>query len=712
MLAKLRHPNVMTVYGLAEHAGRVGMWGELIRGSTLAELVKQQGKFSAAEATSIGKEVCRALAAAHASGLLHRDVKAQNVMREEGGRIVLMDFGLGVFAGSAVPNGPSPSISGTPVYMAPELLLGMRATPQSDIYSVGVLLFFLVTGLYPVEGRSLAHLQEAHERGRRLLLSDVRPDLPDGYTQIVSKAMAQKPEDRFQTVGELLQALSEQTPINSPSRSETNHQVDRRWWMAGLLAALAGAAGIYVFKQPASSSPIGYKASVAVLPLTNLSPPAENEFLADGMGEELVNELAKSEGLRVVARASTLPFSDSRTRNLAQIGNQLKVDTLLTGSVRRSGDRIRVSVQLVRAADGTQLWSEVYEHQLKDVFAVQHQISKAVAGVLQVKLAGAVPGDVNSEAYNLFLQGRFYLNKGNSTNTAKAIEYYNAALKLDPNYARAYAGLARAYSTMTTENLPTPEFVAKARDAANRALQLDGRLSEAHASLAALKGPYDWDWAGADAEFRMALDLNPKNVDARFQYAGLLLNQQRTGEVRVQLQRAEELDPLDPMLPRFKAILLFVEGRNVEAEREIQKVLSTSPDHPAVHASHGVIAFGLGRKEEGLAAFSRAFELAESPGTKSWFGWALGHAGKVEEARRILREMEELARRHEATPVQVAFVASGLGELDLAFRLLDEAVKVHDPALVQARVTPMFAELRKDPRFDRLLMQIGLDRKK
>ncbi|HEX8031404.1 MAG TPA: tetratricopeptide repeat protein, partial [Vicinamibacterales bacterium] len=438
-----------------------------------------------------------------------------------------------------------------------------------------------------------------------------------------------------------------------------------------------------------------------------LNPQADDEYLGEGISEELINALARSENLRVIARASTLSFKEG-DRNLADIAAKLRVDSLLTGRVRRVGDRIRISVELVRASDGTQLWSQSYENDPKDVFAAQQQISNAVADVLKVKLAGAAPSVVNSDAYESFLQGNFFVNKGNPVNTTKAIDYFNAALQHDPNYARAYAGLARAYVNIAVQNVPSPEIISKAREAANRALQLDPALSEAHASLAYLKQTYDWDWQGAEAEFRLAVEANPKNVDARFLYAGLLMNLERTGESSAQLKLAEELDPLSPTLPWFRAILLFVERRYAEGEREILKTLASSPENPNAHTSYGIIAFALGKNDEAVAAFRRAFGVANTPIVKARLGWALGHAGKVDEARQLLGELEQEASRDQAAPAQVAMVAGGLGELDTAFRWLDEAVRLHDPALVQARIAPFFAELRADPRFDRVLERVGL----
>jgi serine/threonine protein kinase/Tfp pilus assembly protein PilF len=711
LLAKLRHANIVTVYGVAEHDGRIGLWEEFIRGRTLSQLIKEQGPFGAFEALAIGKEVCRALAAVHAAGQIHRDVKAHNVMREDGGRIVLMDFGLGIDSRRAQlsESASTSGAAGTPLYMPPELLSGERATVQSDIYAVGVLLYYLVTGLYPTKGRTWAEVQSSHKTGQHVLLSDVRPDLPDRFVQVVGRALAPKPEDRYQTAGALLQALAE---VEAGSQYEPPRAPRGKLTIAALVIAVLvlGVAAGLLFKRLSESglSGIANQASIVVLPFTNFSADPQNEYLADGLAEELINDLTKSDSLRVVARTSALQFKGPNP-NFQKVSQQLKVRFILTGSLRRQGDTLRVGANLVRASDSTQIWSDVYEYKLQDVFAVEQQISKAVASALQIKLGQARPIKAEDpQAHDLYLKGRFEYNKGSPSSFERAIEYYTKALAQDPNYAYAYAGLSRAYARLATMTVPRADVIAKATEAANKAMAIDPRLAEAHTSLGFIKQLYDWDWAGAEKEFRIAIQCNPRDSDPRFFYAGLLLDLLRLQESLEQIAEAEKVDPLSPMVPWYRSAVLDMEGRDQDAERDIKKALADAPEEPSARSLLGLIECKLGKKEEGIAELRHAMDIAHSAWINSMLGWAYGQAGHEAEARRILAELQNDLDRGAASPTQIANVYTGLGDVDNAFKWLDRAVEVHDPGLVRMKMSSTLAPIRKDPRFKTYLTRVGL----
>lgn len=711
LLAKLRHANIVTVYGVAEHDGRIGLWEEFIHGRTLSQLIKEQGPFGAFEALAIGKEVCRALAAVHAAGQIHRDVKAHNVMREDGGRIVLMDFGLGIDSRRAQlsESASTSGAAGTPLYMPPELLAGQRATVQSDIYAVGVLLYYLVTGLYPTKGRTWAEVQSAHDTGQQALLSDVRPDLPERFVQVVGRALAPKPADRYQTAGALLQALVE---IEAGSQYQPPQAPRGKLMIASMAAAVLvlGVAAGLLFKRLSDSGLSGGAnlASIVVLPFTNFGADPQNEYLADGLAEELINDLTKSESLRVVARTSAAQFKGPNP-NLQKVSQQLKVRFVLTGSLRRQGDTLRVGANLVRASDATQIWSDVYQYKLQDVFAVEQEISKAVAAALQIKLGQAKPTKAQDpQAHDLYLKGRFEYNKGSPSGFERAIEYYNKALEIDPNYVYAWAGLSRAYARLDTMTVPRADVIAKATEAANKAMAIDPRLAEAHTSMGFIKQLYNWDWAGAEKEFRLAIESNPRDSDTRFFYAGLLLDMLRLKESRTQIEEAEKVDPLSPMVPWFRSVVLHLEGREVDAERDIRKAVADAPEEPSVRSLLGLIICELGRKEEGIAELRHAMDIAHSSWINSMLGWAYGQAGHEAEARRILAELQGEVERGAASPTQVANVYSGLGDADNAFKWLDRAVAVHDPGLVRLKMATTLSPIKKDPRFKTYLARVGL----
>jgi len=705
LLAKLRHPNVVTVYGVAEHDGRAGLWEEFIRGRTLAQVVVENGTFSAHEACSIGREVCRAVAAVHGAGLIHRDIKAQNVMREDGGRIVLMDFGLGVDAATVA----GIAQAGTPAYMAPELLSGGKASIQSDVYAVGVLLYNLVTGDYPVGGHSFAELTDGHKVGRRKLLHDARPDLSENYVRTVERALAAEPQRRFQTVGELLRALSEVDSEVVPAGPEVIQK--RRGYLipaALLLLTAAVSLGWWLMRDKTAGLPDAGLESIAVLPFDNLSGSADNAYLADGIAEELTNELTKSAKLRVVARSSATQFKLSNTNlSMSEVSRQLGVKSVLTGSIRRAGDRVRVAARLIRVSDSTQLWSETYEHELKDVFDVEQKISKAVAAALQVQLSPRPTGRAIAEAHDLLLRARFLTNKGTNASSQQGLETLKQAIKLSPNYPEAHALMARTYASIAAVNADA-ETVAKAKESAGLALGLDNTNADAHVALGYVKELYDLDWKGAEQHFKLAVDFSPRQVDTRLLYAGLLINLGRTAEARAQLAAAEAVDPLSSAVAWFRAALLNTEGRNAEAEVEVKKALAERPENAGARAILALIYWETGRMDDAVREMKRAYELAPNPWMQSMLGFVLGQSGATGEARQVLQELKGKAERGAAWPTHVATVYAGLNERDNAFDWLGKAVERHDPSLVRLKISPTFAPLRGDARFKRMLARVGL----
>lgn len=722
LLARVRHPNVVLVFGLAEHDGRVGLWEEFIRGRTLAQILEDRGQFSAAEAVSIGKALCHALVAVHGAGLIHRDIKAQNVMREEGGRIVLMDFGLGL----ETPSKDNPGAfrmtarGGTPVYMAPELVRGEAPTIRSDIYAVGVLMYHLVTRSYPVTGQSWPEFAKAHAEGQYRLLHDARADLPADFVQTVERAMAANPQDRFETAGHLLRALgmveaaSYVSEAGGPLLFQSPRLKQKRRTMLGAAVLLLGAAsyGLYVKRMDSWFPNRGddEKTAIAVLPFSNASSKPENDYLADGIAEEITNQLTKIEGIRIIARSSTAQYK-GQALDLEKMREQLHVDMILTGGVRRVEHRIRVSAQLVRIPDGTQVWSEVFERELKDVFAVQDQISRAVADVLRLKLANG-PDSLNRredpEAYDLYLQGRFFTNRTSPANLEKAIGYYQQALKRDENYARAWAGLSSAYANLTLVDSPRKELVSKAISAAQRALALDSRLSEAHTSLGYVKQSHEWDWPGAESEFKKAISLNPRDAESRFYYAGLLMDMLRTKEAREQLSEAEKIDPLSPKVNLFLSLTLTIEGRREEAEQQIYKLLASAPESVNAYTLLGQLQMQLGRHKEGIESLRRGLQVSQSPYVKARLGWAYAVAGEEREAKRILHELIQAESKGEASPGQIASIYGGLGDIDTAYLWMEKAIRIHDPALVQILISANYDQLRKDRRFSSIVDRVGL----
>ena len=505
-LARVRHPNVITVFGADVFDGVAGIWMDLLKGRTLQEELKERGPISAREAALIGIDLCQALAAVHRAGLVHRDVKAQNVMREEGGRIVLMDFGAGRELTESADQ------VGTPLYMAPELLQGNQASVVSDLYSVGVLLFNLVTGEFPATGKDLKSLRAAHVEGSRRRLRDVRPDLPSSFIRVVERATAADPADRPASAAALEEDLEavvvrRDTPVPGGLRQVLRSRITL---VAGLLMILSLVAwNTPALRRAIVPAPTGIR-SIAVLPFANLSGHADQEYLADGMTQLLIGNLAQLKSLRVISRTSSMAYKTT-TKPLSEIAAELKIDGIVEGSIDRSGDRIRVSVRLVRANE-EHVWGQTYERPAAEVFKMQGDISAMVADAVSVSLTEEERRDLTSgpgvavQAQEAFLRGLHRLNDLRAESLQLALSDLTEAVRLDPSSARAHATLSQCYVLLgTREVLSYDEAYGKALTTATRAIQLDDRVAEAHTQLAEAKFYYEWNWEWAEREYKNVL---------------------------------------------------------------------------------------------------------------------------------------------------------------------------------------------------------------
>jgi serine/threonine protein kinase len=477
LLARVRHPNVVTVYGVDEYDGTVGLWMEWVEGLTLTRVLAARGLLGGQEAALIGIDVCRAVAAVHKAGLLHRDIKAHNVMREAGGRVVLMDFGAGEIRPEHILAGPR--LIGTPLYLAPEIFDGQPATIASDIYSLGVLLYHLLTKRYPVEGETFDAIAALHARRHRTPLADRRPDLPPHLVQVVESALERDPARRHRSAGAMEHDLVTVLELQNALDETVAHDVTARRRR----------------RIP----------SVAVLPFENLGPDQDLEYLCNGLAEELLTGLGKVPGLRVASRTSSIHVKQTET-DIRSICRRLDVDAVLEGTVRKAGDRLRISAQLVSAEDGCHLWSEGYDRRTADVFAVQDEIARSVVDRLKVTLTEFPRHPLirqhtqNPRAYQCYLKGRF-LTRRHPGDLNAALEQFQKAIEEDAGYAMAYAGLADAYSFSAIYSVQRPRTAfAHASVAAERALAIDPDLAEAHTSLAVIKLHNDWSWPDAERE--------------------------------------------------------------------------------------------------------------------------------------------------------------------------------------------------------------------
>jgi TolB-like protein/Flp pilus assembly protein TadD len=702
LLARIRHPNVISVFGADVFEGFVGIWMELVNGKTLKDFQQEHGTYSSQEAVLIGVDLCRALAAVHRVGFVHRDIKAQNVMREAGGRIVLMDFG----AAGITHVGPAAvmSIKGTPLYLAPEVLEGDPSTVQSDLYSLGVLLYYLVSGEFPVTGRSLDELRTAHARRRRRLLRDVRPDLPFAFVRAIDDATAAEPHQRPDSAG-AMEVLLERVAghaITSPRRDRSYRSPTR-----GLPDASHG-----------HDADVDQRRSIAVLPFVDISPDRNLEYFCDGIAEEIINALTTVAGLRVVASGSAFK-SHGKAHDVRLVGSMLNVGTVLEGSVRASGNRLRVISRLTDAADGHQLWSERFDRSLDDIFEVQDEIARAAVKALGVRLTagtqhGAVapgtPSTRDLDAYKAYLKGRHYWNTRTEHGLHRSATYFQAAVEQDPGYADAYAGLAEAQATLGLYGVLAPhDVMPRARTAAQSAIDILDTLSSPFATLGCVAAVYDWAWADAERHYRRAIALNPDQAAAHHWYAiNHLVPLGRFDEAAAALRRAVDADPLSTPIRVSVGLTHYFAHDYAKAEGELRDSFELDAGSATARLFLGLTLVEMGRFDDAVRELETAKQLSGSPEMTAALGYACARARAVDRAAEALGELTTLAERRYVSASLIAQLHAGLGDTAAALDWLDRAVDAHAADLGWLNVRPVFAGLRSEPRFKAVLARLGL----
>ena len=521
-LARIRHDHVAQIYGAATDGGRVGIWMELVHGQTLAVLLAERGPLGAREAALVGQDVCRALSAVHHAGLVHGDVKAENIIREDGGRIVLTDFGSGQH--QKADTAEIARRTGTPLYLAPEGLLGGPHSVASDTYAVGVLLYHLVTGEFPVNAGSLHELIAAHARRETGHLRDLRPDVPEAFVRVVERALAHDTAQRFQSAGEMHAALSAVAAEDDDVAASSDGPPRLRRYRRGLIAAavtlvVLAAVGAWLSRHVSAPVPAN---SVAVVPFRSLGPPNDLDYVAEALSDDIAAQISKLPGLRVVSGMSARRLAHDRAEASAR--PNVQVAALIEGSVFVSGDVLRVAVQLVDASTSAQLWGDSFEGRRDAILSLQTRVTHAIAKALRGQLSSTdaqilTHAPMNDEAYRLYLKARYFWNKRTEEDLRTSIDLFDRVIALQPDSSLAYAGLADAYLLSALYGgMPAKEAHARAERAARHAIQLDDSSAEAHAALASAYHE-EWRLPEAEREYKRALEQNVNYAAAHHWYA-------------------------------------------------------------------------------------------------------------------------------------------------------------------------------------------------
>jgi serine/threonine protein kinase/Tfp pilus assembly protein PilF len=724
-LARVRHPHVVIVFGADRRDDRVGLWMELVKGATLDDIVRRNGPLSAREAALVGLDLCGALAAVHAAGLAHRDLKAQNVMRETGGRIVLMDFGTG----EELKQAGTTRLAGTPLYLAPEIFGRKPATVASDLYSLGVLLFYLVTGKFPIAASTFEELAGAHQRREARRLRDLRPDLPQAYVQVVERALSYDPALRYESAGGMEAALR-QALEKTPTETVQPAPQPRRRWPLLAAAAIVAAIGVTftVARRPASSAVTrGVSAvpvtQIAVLPLADLSGGSAPAYLADALTDQLIATLGQVRALRVTSRTSVLQFKSGSTP-IRDIARTLGVGSVLEGSIKvsepsASGERtVTVNARLIEAGTDTQLWTQSFERRLGDGLALEADIAKAVARAVNVALtpgeaSGLPQNQTNPAAAEAYFQGRFHLAQFGTDNFRRAIAAFKRATELDPAYAPAYAGLARAYYSIgSAGTMAQQESRALALAAVTQALAIDDTLAEAHSGAGDIKFYYDWDGLGADAAYRRAIELNPSFSRARTQRARLLSARGQMKQAIDEARDAEVLDPLSAEVAQTVGLLLYYDRDYDAALKQLQRALELNPKLPRTHVTLSRVYEAQGALKPAIESAERAMSLTGGTEVvwRAQLTRLMALSGDHERARRDLEEFIALNQSGKAHlgPQYLAYVHAALGEDAQALALLEQAVAERDQNVLWLKVDPRLDRFRQEPRFQDLVRRVGL----
>ena len=682
--AALNHPNIITVYEVSEYENRPFIAMEYVEGESLKDLIARK-ELPIGEVLDVALQVSDGLAVAHQAGIVHRDIKPQNILMGKDGRVRICDFGLAK-AKRDITLTQAGSTLGTIAYMSPEQAKGIEVDHRSDIFSFGVVLYEMITEHLPFTGDHEAAVIYSVVNETPEPLARYKSEVPEELQKIVEKAMEKDRRVRYQHVDDV--------------------SADLRKLKAELDTGVTKTLERMIKAQP----------SIAVLAFTNLSADKEQDYFCDGMAEEIINALTHLESLRVVARTSAFVFKDKR-EDIREIGRKLKVDKVLEGSVRKAGNRLRITAQLINVSDGYHLWSERYDREMEDVFAIQDEVTLAIVDKLKIKLLGRDKAILTKrhtgdpEAYSLYLKGRFFWNKMNPGGFQKARGCFEKAIETDPNLAVAYAGLADSHWWSSFwGNLPPHETYPRAREAVEKAIEKDDTLGEAHASLASIYTHYDWNWQAAEREFGRAIDLAPGSSYARIYYACYLDLQRRHDEAVAQARKAREIDPLSGFCNTSLAHRLWHARRYDEAIEEFEKWLEIEPNDWFAHHHLGEIYFEKSMIKEAIASINRSVELSGGV-PLNIAGAAMIHyrIGDREVAERLFNSLKERARHEYIPPMCFISIHIARGEMDQAFEWVKRAYEERDSFLPWLRVTPMDSwRIASDPRIDEFMDRLGL----
>jgi serine/threonine-protein kinase len=768
----LNHPNILTIYEIGQTDGSYYIATEYIEGETLRHCL-WRGPMKFDEALGAGIQVAMALEAAHAAGIVHRDIKPENIMLRQDkfvrDRFVkVLDFGLAKLTDREAPSSDpeavtipitetSPgTIMGTSGYMSPEQALGENIDERSDVFSLGVVLYEMVAGHPPFKGKTDSHTRVSIIDHDPQPLVNYVPNVPRQFERIVAKALAKDRLKRYQTITDLkldLEQLRDELHTSDTGESIRHEARETQTDMVTSVPTVAGSQVATVTEgatasgitAPARNRWLGYGVvgalgvlllvviavvffaslrpsinSVAILPFVNDSKDPNVEYLSDGITESIINSLSQLPNLTVMSRNAVFRFKGSNL-DPVEAGRNLNVGAVLTGRLVKRDDRFVIKAELIKVADGSQLWGDEYNSSLADIFSVQEEVSKKISQNLRLRLTGQDEEKLakrythDAEAYQLYLKGRYFWNRRNEEGFRNGIEYFKRAEEKDPTFALAFSGLADSYALLCDIGVVRPvDEMPKAKAAAQKAVDADPALAEAYTSRAFVRLAYDWDWLGAQSDFQQAIRLNPKYPTAHQWYASYLMQMGKFSLAKAEIEEAHNLDPLSPIISANSGLYSYYEHNYDDAIAKYKVTLQSDPDFWVARHYLALAYVQKGMHQEAIAELRKLIKAppagpipdevveAESEASSS-LGFAYGMAGKKAEAQAILNQIDTLSKRRYVSPLYFAIVYAGLKDNDKAIEYLNKAFEARHPGLVLIRIEPMFDGLRNDERYQALI---------
>jgi len=740
----LNHPNIITIYEVGVHEGAHFIATEFIEGRTLRHSLPPAG-MPLGEALEITIQIAGALQAAHEAGITHRDIKPENVMIRPDGYVKVLDFGLAKLTEKSDPKvdpakvdkeaatmlqvsrqpGTNPgTVMGTVTYMSPEQARGLPVDSRSDIFSLGVALYEMLTGRLPFDGATPSDVIVAILVSEPTPISRLVAGVPAELEWSLNKALRKERDDRYQTIKGFLSDLkllksrldfeAEFARVGQTRPPAQRISNEAGGEISEAITVEIGGIVDQVITSPIRRSTGRAVDSLAILPLANDGADAEMEYLGDGITESIINSLAQLPQLRVTPRSTVFRYK-GRTVDPQEVGKELGVRALLMGRILQLGDSLIVKTELVDVAQHTQIWGEQYRRPFTDIFALQEEISQEISEKLRLQLTGEERQKLvkrytdNTEAYHLYLKGRYYVHKRTPDWIKKGIESFLQAIDLDPNYALAYAGLAEAYGFLasSTGGQPPREAYPKAKAAAMKALELDETLGEAHCTLGFFRLLYDWDFTAAEDEFKRAIELSPNFANA---WDGYGFYFKATGQREAAIQacrRAQELEPLSLFITLSLAWAYYFARQYDRALEQGRKTLDMDPNFGFAYWHRGMAYIQQKKFSDAVTALRKAITLSgTAPTFISYLGYANARLGKEREARQMIAQLERLSKRQYVSSYFIAMVHLGLGDLDQTFEWLEKAYEERSGFLAFIKIEPMLDALRGDPRFKLLTEKI------